>query len=43
MLTITDESVGLIILITSCLTSDYLTFLLSPKWISFFATWSHRD
>jgi hypothetical protein len=34
MLPITDDSVGLIILITSCLTSNYPTFLLSPKWIS---------
>jgi hypothetical protein len=34
MLPITDESVGLIILITSCLTSKYLTFLLPHKWIS---------
>jgi hypothetical protein len=34
MLPITDESVELVILITLCLTSNYLTFLLSPKWIS---------
>jgi hypothetical protein len=34
MLPITDESVGLIILITSCLTRNYLTFLFSSKWIS---------
>jgi hypothetical protein len=34
MLPITGESVGLIILITSCLTSNYLTFLFSSKWIS---------
>jgi hypothetical protein len=34
MLPITNESVGLIILITSCLTINYLTFLLSSKWIS---------
>jgi hypothetical protein len=34
MLPITDESVELIILITSFLTSNYITFLLSPKWIS---------
>jgi hypothetical protein len=34
MLPITDESVGPILLITSCLTSNNLTFLLSSKWIS---------
>jgi hypothetical protein len=34
MLPITDELLGLIILITSCLTINYLTFLLSPKLIS---------
>jgi hypothetical protein len=34
MLPITHDSVGFIILITSCLTSNYLTFLLSSKWIS---------
>jgi hypothetical protein len=34
MLPITDDLVGLIILITSCLTSNYLTFLLSSKCIS---------
>jgi hypothetical protein len=34
MLPITNESIGHIILITSCLTSNYLTSLLSTKWIS---------
>jgi hypothetical protein len=34
MLPITNESIILITLITSCLTSNYLTFLLSSKWIS---------
>jgi hypothetical protein len=33
MLPIRNESIGLIILITSYLTSNYLTFLLSSKWI----------
>jgi hypothetical protein len=34
ILLLTNDSVGLLILITLCLTSNYLTFLLSPKWIS---------
>jgi hypothetical protein len=34
MLSRTDESVALIILITSCLTSNYRIFILSSKWIS---------
>jgi hypothetical protein len=34
MLPITNESIGLIILITSCLTSNYLTSIIYAKWIS---------
>jgi hypothetical protein len=36
MLPITNEAIGLIILITSCLTSKYITSLLCTKWISLF-------
>jgi hypothetical protein len=44
LLPITDESVGLIIiLITSCLTSTYITFLLSSKWISLKGMVEHKS
>jgi hypothetical protein len=34
MLPITNESIGLFILITSCLTINHITSILSTKWIS---------